>query len=103
MGCADGVAAGHTWTTVAGVALALAVTCLCYRGIRVSARVQYALFGIEAAILVIFSVVALVKVYIGHAPAGHLHPALAWFSPFGSGGTQAFTAGLLLALFIYWG
>ncbi len=100
---ADGVAAGHTWTTVAGLAIVLAMTYVCYRGIRISARLQYVLFGIEAAMLVTLSVVALVKVYTGHAPTGHLHPALAWFSPFGSGGMQAFTTGLLLALFIYWG
>ena len=100
---ANGVAAGHTWTTVAGLAIVLATTYVSYRGIRVSARLQYVLFGIEAAMLVTLSVVALVKVYTGRAQAGHLHPALAWFSPFGSGGTQAFTTGLLLALFIYWG
>ena len=100
---ADGVAAGHSWTTVAGVAIVLVMTYVCYRGIRISARLQYVLFGIEAVMLVIFSAVALGKVYTGHAPAGHLDPALGWFSPFGSGGTQAFTTGLLLALFIYWG
>lgn len=100
---ADGVAAGHSWTTAAGVTIVLVMTYVCYRGIQISARLQYVLFGIEATLLVVFSVVALLKVYTGHAPAGHLHPALTWFSPFGSGGTQAFTTGLLLALFIYWG
>lgn len=100
---AGGVAAGHTWTTVAGAAIVLVMTYVCYRGIRLSARLQYLLFGIEAVLLIVFSVVALAKVYSGHAPAGSLHPALSWFSPFGSGGTQAFTTGLLLALFIYWG
>jgi amino acid transporter len=45
---AGGVAAGHTWTTVAGVAIVLIMTYVCYRGIQLSARLQYVLFGIEA-------------------------------------------------------
>ena len=61
------------------------------------------LFGIEAVMLVLFAVVALVKVYSGNAPAGSAHPTMTWLNPFQTGGFSAFTAGLLLALFIYWG
>ncbi|MFZ1925799.1 MAG: amino acid permease, partial [Solirubrobacteraceae bacterium] len=41
------------------------MTWICYRGIELSARLQTALLGVEVAILAIFSVVALIKVYGG--------------------------------------
>ena len=47
------------------------MTYICYRGIEVSARLQYALLGIEVVTLVAFALFALVKVYAGDAPAGH--------------------------------
>jgi amino acid transporter len=100
---ADGIAAQHSWTTLAGVLVVLIMTWVCYRGIQISARMQYVLFGIEAAMLVVFSLVALIKVGTGHGPSGSMHPSLQWFSPWGTGGVQPFTTGLLLALFIYWG
>ncbi len=54
--------------------------------------------------LLVFSVVALVRVGTGHAPAGHLSPGWSWFNPFHIGSFQAFVGGLvLLMLFIYWG
>jgi len=53
-------------------------------------------------ILVIFSVVALVKVYTGNSPAGSLHPSLSWLVPTGLT-TGAITTATLIAVFIYWG
>ena len=47
------------------------MTYICYRGIEVSARMQYALLGIELVILVAFSVMALLRVYTGNAPEGY--------------------------------
>ena len=58
------------------------MTYICYRGIEVSARLQYALLGIEIVTLVVFALFALVKVYTGNAPAG-IKPSLAWLSPSG--------------------
>jgi amino acid transporter len=100
---ADDLAASRGWVALVGVAIVALMTGVCYRGIRISARLQFVLFGIEAVMLVLFSIVALVKVYSGHAPAGSTHPAASWLNPFDTGGFNAFTAGLLLALFIYWG
>jgi amino acid transporter len=100
---ADGMAASRGWVAVVGVAIVALMTVVCYRGIRISARLQFVLFGIEAVMLLLFSVVALVKVYSGNAPAGSTHPTMTWLNPFQTGGFNAFTAGLLLALFIYWG
>src|SRR5581483_9248391 len=90
------------WTTIAGVIWIAAMTWICFRGIEVSARLQYALLGIEILTLAIFAVVALVKVYAHHATAGSIHPALSWLWP-GGLGMSAIASTVLLAVFIYWG
>src|SRR4051795_6623465 len=100
---ADDLATSQGWVAVVGAAIVALMTVVCYRGIRISAKLQFVLFGIEAVMLVLFSVVALVKVYTGNAPSGSVHPTMTWLNPFQTGGFSAFTAGLLLALFIYWG
>jgi amino acid transporter len=50
--------------------------------------------------LLIFSIVALIKVYASH-PVGSIHPSLSWFVP--NMNLGALSGGILLALFIYWG
>ncbi len=91
------------WVLLVGIVWIVAMTFICYLGIEVSANFQKALLGIELTMLLVFSVVALVKVSSGHAPAGHLTPQLSWFNPFDISGPQAFIVGLALMLFIYWG
>ena len=98
---ADTLAASKFWSTVAGIIWIAIMTYICYRGIEVSVRLQYALLGIELATLVAFAVFALVKVYAGSAPAG-IKPSLSWLSPSGLSGTAIVTA-TLIAVFIYWG
>jgi amino acid transporter len=90
------------WVLLAGVIWIIAMTAICYVGIEVSANFQKLLLGVEVVMLTALSVVALVKVYDGHAPAGYLHPSWAWFNPFDAH-LSAFVAGLVLYLFIYWG
>ena len=68
-----------------------------------SVWVQRVLLIIELVMLVAFAVTAFVKVGAGHAPAGHLAPAAAWFNPFGTGSFGTLTNGLLVAVFVYWG
>ncbi len=99
---ADGLAASTFWSTVAGVIWIVIMTYICYRGIEVSARIQYALLGIELAVLAAFAVFALAKVYTGDAPKGSLHPSLSWLVPSGLSVSELATA-TLLAVFIYWG
>jgi len=96
--------AGSTnWATlVLGVAFIMAMTWICVVGIELSARTQMALLVTELAVLVLFSVMAVVKVYAGHI-AGSVHPAVSWLKPSGFNGISGFTAGILLAVFIYWG
>jgi amino acid transporter len=99
---ADSLAASTLWTTVAGVVWIAVMTYICYRGIEVSARLQYALLGIELVVLAAFAVVALVKVYTGDAPAGSIVPSLAWLWPSGMNLSDLVDA-VLIAVFLYWG
>jgi amino acid transporter len=86
-----------------GVAWIAVMTAICYLGIELSARTQQLLVGAELALLAIFSIVALAKVYGGGAPATAHHVSPAWFDPFHTGSLKSFTAAMLLTVFIYWG
>jgi amino acid transporter len=98
----DQLAASRTAVTIAGVLFIAALTWVCYRGIEISARLQAALLAVELVALLAFAVVALVRVYSGHAPAGAVHPAASWLNPF-SGGASTLADSFLLSVFIYWG
>ncbi|MDQ6934867.1 MAG: amino acid permease, partial [Actinomycetota bacterium] len=98
---ADSLAASTFWSTVAGIVWIIIMTYICYRGIEISVRLQYALLGIEVATLIAFALFALVKVYTGGAPVG-IKPSLSWLSPSGLTLTSIVTA-TLVAVFIYWG
>ena len=97
---ANGLANSLFWVTSVGVAFLVIMVAVTAIGIEISARLQWFLLGFEYLMLVIFSVVALVKVYTSH-PAGAIHPSISWFVPNMSAGALA--GGVLLALFIYWG
>jgi amino acid transporter len=95
--------ARDTWaTTVLGCAWIAAMTWISWRGIELSARTQVVLLGLELLTLAVFSVVCLVKVYAGTAGGLAIHPSWSWFDPSGIS-PGAFSAGFLLAVFIYWG
>lgn len=91
------------WSTVAGVVWILLMTWICYRGIEISAKLQYWLLSIEVVILVVFAVVALVRVYTGNGIEGSTLPELSWFNPFTLDFGTAIAPAVLTALFIYWG
>jgi amino acid transporter len=90
------------WVLLVGVVWIVLLTYICYRGIEISAKVQRVLLAIELVMLAVFAVVALTKLAIGDAPAGHMVPTLSWFNPLTLSVT-AFVNGLVLMLFIYWG
>jgi amino acid transporter len=85
-----------------GIAWIIVMTAICYVGIELSARTQQLLLGMEFATLVVFAVVALIKVYADH-PAHSIEPALSWFNPLDISSVSALNGGILLAVFIYWG
>ena len=98
----DELADDQLWSTVAGVVWIVLMTYICYRGIEVSARMQYALLGIELLVLLAFAVIALVKVYSGNAPDGSMVPSLDWLWP-GGLSLSDFVDAILIAVFLYWG
>jgi amino acid transporter len=91
------------WSTVAGVIWIVVMTYICYRGIEVSARLQYGLLGIEMVVLLAFAVVALFKVYSGTAEPYSIKPSLDWFWPAGLDFSTVIAPAVLTAIFIYWG
>ncbi|GAA1287697.1 MULTISPECIES: APC family permease [Streptomyces] len=91
------------WVLLVGLGWITLMTAVCYRGIEVAAAVQRALLFLEFAMLAVFSVVALVRVYTGNAGAGARHPHWSWLNPFEISSPSAFVSGLVLMLFIYWG
>jgi amino acid transporter len=102
---AKGIGSNATsgWVLLGGVIWIILMTLVCYLGIEVSANFQKLLLGIELTMLVVLSIVALVKVGGGHAPAGHLTPSIDWLNPFKIPSFSAFASGIILMVFIYWG
>ena len=101
---ADGIGSNPAsgWVLLVGILWIIAMTYICFRGIEVSANFQKVLLSIEVVMLLVFSIVALVKVGNGSAPAGSITPHLSWFNPF-AGSFSSFFNGITLMLFIYWG
>jgi amino acid transporter len=79
------------------------MTWICYRGIEISARLQYVLLAVEVVVLIFVAVFALVRVANGTAPDGHLTPSIDWFNPFGLNFGEVIAPAMLTAIFIYWG
>ncbi|MFF1878808.1 APC family permease [Leifsonia sp. NPDC058230] len=92
-----------TATTIVGVLWIAIMTWICYRGIEISARLQYVLLSFEVIILIFFAVFALVKVYSGTAEPYSLIPQWDWFNPFTLDFAQTIAPAMLTAIFIYWG
>ncbi|MEU9476525.1 amino acid permease [Streptomyces sp. NPDC048191] len=98
----DGMAESRLWTTVGGIVCIAALTVICYVGIEFSAAVQRWLLCLEVAMLVLFAVAALVRVYT-HPPPTAIHVSASWFNPFEVPSMSALTSGVLAGVFIYWG
>ncbi len=88
--------------TAVGVIWIAIMTAIVVIGIELSARTQVGLLAAEILTLAIFAVVALIKVYSGDALAGSIDPSLSWINPFSLSPSEI-SAGMLLAVFIYWG
>jgi amino acid transporter len=88
--------------TAVGVLWIVIMTAIVVIGIELSARTQVGLLAAEIITLAAFAIVALVKVYSGDAGAASIHPSLSWINPFSLSPSEI-SAGMLLAVFIYWG
>ena len=84
-------------TCVAFVALATWIT---YRGVEATKRLQYTLVGFQMAVLLLFVVLALAR---SGSASGSIPFEWSWLDPTAITSFSAFTAGLSLSLFIYWG
>jgi amino acid transporter len=98
----DSAAASTVAVTAVGVLWIVLMTAIVLIGIELSARTQIGLLAAEIVTLAAFAVVALVKVYGGDALAGSIDPSLSWLNPFSLSPSEI-SAGMLLAVFIYWG
>jgi amino acid transporter len=96
------ISASTAAVTIVGVVWIIIMTAIVVIGIELSARTQVGLLAAEIFTLALFSVVALIKVYAGSAPAASIHPSLSWINPFSLSPSEI-SAGMLLAVFIYWG
>jgi amino acid transporter len=77
-------------------------TLIAYRGITTTKEVEYALVGVQMAVLALFIIMAFAKAIGGDSEvAVGFH--WSWLNPFAAGSFAAFTAGLSLSIFIYWG
>ncbi|OIK24342.1 amino acid permease [Streptomyces malaysiense] len=97
-----GLSESRLWVTVAGVVWIGLLTVICYVGITVSAAVQRWLLCLEVAVLLLFAVAALVRVYTDPPPTA-IHVSASWFNPFEVSSVRALTSGVLAGVFIYWG
>ncbi|MFD3356531.1 APC family permease [Streptomyces fradiae] len=93
----DGNKAVHIVTTLAFVA---AATFVSYRGITATKSLQYALVGLQLLVITVFAAMAVTK---ADEVAGSLSFSWTWMNPFAVESFAAFTAGLSLSIFIYWG
>jgi amino acid transporter len=96
-------------TTSIGILFIIAMTWICWKGIELSARSQVLLLGTELVVLAVFAVIAISKSMgagISRTVDGvtyeSVKPSLSWLSPSGLS-TSAVVAGLVAAVFIYWG
>jgi amino acid transporter len=99
---ANGLANDKWWVLVAGLGFIFLMTLICVIGIELNARAQFFLLAAEFIVLVIFSVVALWKVFNGDLPHS-VDPSLDWLNPFKLSDTTALVDGLVIAIFLYWG
>lgn len=82
--------------------LIAAATAISYRGMTATTGVQYALVGLQLAVLAVFVALAVVKARSGDF-SGSLDFSWSWTNPFAVQSFSAFTAGLSLSIFMFWG
>jgi len=79
-----------------------AATAISYRGVTTTTRLQYVLVGFQMLVLAVFAALAIGKAVTGQAAAS-LRFDPAWLDLTAVDSLSAFTAGLSLSIFIYWG
>lgn len=97
-------AADSKWAVIAfAVAIIALMTLVCVIGTELSAMLQRILIFGQVLGLLLFAVVALVKVAGGDALPGSVDPELSWVSPLAVDSFSVLALGMLTGVFIYWG
>jgi len=99
----DGLKNSREAVVALAIVIIVVMTAICVIGTELSARVQRALVFAQVGALVLFAVVAGVKVIAGDVPEGALDPSLSWLNPFDAPSYSTLLSGVLLGVFIYWG
>ncbi|MFP5314615.1 MAG: APC family permease [Actinomycetes bacterium] len=86
-------------TCLVFVGAAVWVSC---RGVKTTKAVQYALVGLQVAVLAWFVIAAFSRIQQGSA-AGAVAFSWDWFNPFAIESFSAFALGLSLSIFAFWG
>ncbi|WP_458318715.1 APC family permease [Mycolicibacterium brisbanense] len=86
-------------TVVAATVLGAFLTAFAVIGVQLTGRLQLSLAIAEYAVLLLFSALAFWALFADDRP-GSVHPAWAWLSPSGVGGTGGFVAAMLLVIFM---
>jgi amino acid transporter len=89
----DGLAGSKVAITLFAVVIIVAMTAMCVIGTELSAHFQDILIFAQIGALLLFAVVALVRVFGGSAPEEALIPEISWFSPFAVDGSSAHIGG----------
>ncbi|MFD7526488.1 MULTISPECIES: APC family permease [unclassified Streptomyces] len=89
----------HILTCLALIAVATAIS---YRGMTATKGIQYALVGLQLVVLALFVAMAVQKSRSGEF-ASSLDFSWSWLNPFAVQSFAAFTAGLSLSIFMFWG
>jgi amino acid transporter len=95
----DGNKAVHIVTCLALIALA---TVISYRGMTATKGLQYTLVALQLVVLAVFVIMAFTKAGGAGFPTS-AHFSWSWLNPFAVQSFAAFTAGLSLSIFMYWG
>ncbi|BBY22770.1 APC family permease [Mycobacterium stomatepiae] len=91
------------WTMGAGVLWIVVMAYVNYRGIDVSARLQYVLLSVELVVLVGVAFIALIRIYTSHGGPHSLQPSLSWLWPGGLDFGTSIAPAVLITIFIFWG
>lgn len=89
----------HILTCLILIAIATAIS---YRGMTATKGVQYTLVGLQLVVLALFVAMAVQKANSGEF-ASSLDFSWSWLNPFAVQSFGAFTAGLSLSIFMFWG
>lgn len=90
----------HILTCLLLIAVATAIS---YRGMTATKGIQYTLVALQLVVLALFVVMAVQKAGSGDFAATSTDFSWSWLNPFAVQSFAAFTAGLSLSIFMFWG